>query len=71
MTRDELADYFKVGFDELEAEVAALGEGSVKRRAVRLASIMHRAAEELKELAVDEELIQPFSGGEEKPPEGP
>lgn len=68
MTKDELADYLKVGLDELHAHIDAEPEGQRKRRANRLAKIAHHALDELKELAQGDGLIQPLSGGEEKPP---
>lgn len=69
MTHDELADAFKANLDELHEKIDALAAGPTKRRASRLASIMHRAAEELKELAETDGMIQPFSGGDsDKPP---
>lgn len=64
MTDDQLADYFKAGFDQLHARIDAQPDGPRKRRAQRLVRIMHGAANELKDLAVDGGMIQPFSGGD-------
>lgn len=66
MTDDELANYFKVGFDALHARVDEEPEGYRKRRATQLVDRMHAAANELKHLAADGGLIQPMSGGEPK-----
>lgn len=71
MTDEELAAAFGINIAELHAKIEALPDGATKRRAKRLASILHRAAEELAELAADDGMIRPFSGGEPKPPEGP
>lgn len=71
MTDQELAERFGIDITELHTKIEALPDGATKRRARRLASILHRAAEELAELATGEGMITPFSGGEEKPPEGP
>jgi len=67
MTKDELADYLKVGIDELHSHIDAEPEGQRKRRATRLAKIAHHALDELRELARDDDLIMPMSGGEPKP----
>lgn len=68
MTNQELVDAFAANISELHAKIEALPEGATKRRAGRLASILHRAAEELAELASDDGMIQPFSGGDPKGP---
>ncbi len=69
MTDEDLAQRFGIDIAELHAKIEALPDGETKRRARRLASILHRAAEELADLAAGGGMIQPFSGGEEKPPE--
>lgn len=68
MTDQELAQAFDANLTELHRKVDALPPGLVKRRSTRLASIMHRAAEELRDLALEDGMIQPFSGGTPKPP---
>lgn len=69
MTHDELAQAFDENIKELHGKIDALAAGPTKRRASRLASILHRAAEELKDLAETDGMIQPFSGGDPKPEE--
>lgn len=66
MTAAELLDRFNIDIKELHAKVEALPDDATKRRAGRLASILHRAAEELAELAANAGMVQPFSGGEPK-----
>lgn len=68
MTDDELADALAANMAELHDKIEALADGPVKRRATRLARIAHAALDDLKELAGDEGVIQPFSGGDPKPP---
>lgn len=65
-TPDELADRFKADFDDLHAMIEAEPEGQIKRKANRLARVAHGALDALKDLAVDDDRIQPFSGGEPK-----
>ncbi len=71
MTDDELADAFKANLDELHAKVAALPDGAAKSHFEAWASVAHRALGRIKRRAVDETLIQPFSGGpdDDKPDE--
>lgn len=73
MTDQELADRFGIDIAELHAKVEALPDGQTKRRAKRLASILHRAAEEIADIGSGNGMIQPFSGGDPKPddPNGP
>lgn len=71
MTRDELADAFAINIRELHAQVDALPDDATRRRARLQVHILHRAADELRTLAVTTGLIQPLSGGEPKPSEGP
>lgn len=68
MTRDELAQVFDDAIKELHSHVDDLPDGATKRRAKRLTSILHRAAEELAELAQDSGMIQPFDGTNKPPP---
>ena len=67
MTRDELADYFKVGVDALHAHVDALPPGPAKTRHARRAAVLHALLDNIKGDAVDDGLIQPMSGGGPKP----
>jgi len=67
MTRDELADHFKAGFDALDSEIENWPDGAAKRRVARLARIAHGAMNEIKAFAVDEGAIEPYSGGDPKP----
>lgn len=69
MTNDELADAFRDLFDQLHGKIDALPDGGLKHRADALAGVAHRALEKLKAHAVDEGVVQPFSGGD--PKEGP
>ena len=69
MSNDELADAFRDLFDQLHAKIDAHPEGPLKNRAEALAGVAHRALERLKKHAVDDGVIQPMSGGEEKPQE--
>ena len=68
MTHDELADYFKVGFDELHAKVDAMEDGPFKRKLERRVDAFHAAADWVRNQCADEGLIQPFSGGDPKTP---
>lgn len=70
MTDDELANYFRAGFTELEARIDARPASNTRRRARRLVSIAHRAMDELKDLAVDDGAISTLSGGDPKPDNG-
>lgn len=67
LSNDELADTIKAIFDELHARHDALPAGSLKTRGGRLLRVAHGAFESLKDQCVDEEMIQPFSGGDPKP----
>lgn len=69
MDNDALADAFRNLFDQLHAKIDALPDGALKNRGEALAGVAHRALERLKKHAVDEGVVQPFSGGEEKPEE--
>jgi len=71
MTNDELADAFHANITELHEKIAALPDGSRKRRFNRLANVAHGALEQLQEEALNADMIQPFSGGGDKPPPGP
>lgn len=71
MDNDALADLFRDGILELHAKIAELPDGSFKRRMSRLANIAHGALETIQEGALDQGMIQPFSGGDPKPPTGP
>lgn len=68
MTNDELANAFAANLTELHVKIAELPEGSRKRRFNRLARVAHGALEQLQEEAIDSDMIQPFSGGDPKPP---
>jgi hypothetical protein len=70
MNSDELADAFRDLFDQLHAKIEAHPAGPLKHRAEVLANVAHRALERLKKHAVDDGIVQPFSGGEEKPDNG-
>lgn len=67
LSDDDLADAFRNLFDQLHAKIEARAEGPLKNRAEALAGVAHRALERLKKYAVDDGVIQPMSGGEEKP----
>lgn len=71
LSNDELADVVKDVFDELHARHDALSPSGFKTRSGRLLRVAHGAFESIKDHCVDEEMIQPFSGGDPKPPEGP
>ena len=71
MDDDELANAFAANLAQLHAKIAALGAGSLKRRLDRLAKVAHGALEQLQEEAMNAGMIQPYSGGDPKPPEGP
>lgn len=68
MTRDELADYLKAGMDEYHAHVDAMPDGPQKTRYIRRGKLLHAAMDAIKGDAVDDGLIQPFSGGDPKMP---
>jgi len=67
MDNDALATQFRALMDDLHARIAALEEGAVKARALRLANVAHGALEALRDHAADNGLVQPFSGGDPKP----
>lgn len=67
MTNDELADYFKAGFDELDAKLDALADGVIKRKAQRMTDAAHTALDAVRELFVVDGTISPMSGGGDKP----
>jgi hypothetical protein len=69
LTDDEFADAGKAWVDELHVRANGRPESPAKRRGQRLAKAIHALLFALKAHAVDEEIIQPFSGGEEKPEE--
>lgn len=66
MTHDELADAMERLLKEVHRHVDELTDQTLKAKAHRLAQLMHGAAEALRELAVDHNLIQPKSGGDPK-----
>lgn len=68
MSNDDLANAFAANLAELHAKIEALADGSFKRKLGRLARVAHGALEQIQEEAINGDLIQPFSGGEEKPP---
>lgn len=68
MTRDELADAGKDFIDALHTEVDNLPAGAQKTRYQRRLKVLHAAMDAFKADAVDDELIQPFSGGDPKVP---
>ena len=68
MTHDELAEAYKALIDETHEKVDAVQNPAVRAKAKRLLGLLHGAADALKELAVDQGLVQPFSGGDPKPP---
>lgn len=71
MTRDEIVGAFRAAFDALDAEITAVPDGPMKIRAEAYTEVAHRALERLRKLAVDDGMIQPLSGGGDKPPGGP
>lgn len=69
MNPDELADALKDWLDQAESTAQAWPDEAVGRRALGLLKAMHSLANVLKRDLVDAGVIQPFSGGEEKPDE--
>lgn len=63
MTNDELADHFKVGFDELHAKIDAADESPRQEVFRVLANVAHRALDKLREKAAIDGIIVPQSGG--------
>lgn len=67
MTNDELADYFKAGFDELDAKFDALPDSQRKTRAQKLTNSAHIALGIVRDMFVDDGMVHPDSGGGDKP----
>lgn len=74
MTKDELADYFKVGFDNLHVFVDALPEGPLKEKFVARTNAFHEVANRYRDFCVARGEISIESGGDpnkDEPPAGP
>ncbi len=67
-TDDQLADVTKALVDEIEGRIAALPTGALKTAASLHMAKAHKQLNKVRELTVDEGLIQPFSGGTPKGP---
>lgn len=67
MTEDQLADDFKRCMDELHAHIEMLPSGPLKTRFRRRAKVAHAILDEMRQEALEADLIQPMSGGEPKP----
>ncbi len=67
-SNDELADHGKAFVDEVEARIEALPTGALKTAASLHMAKAHKQLNKVRELTVDEGLIQPFSGGTPKGP---
>lgn len=65
-TNDDLADVAGDLIREVHARAEALTDTVPNRRKKRLARLLHAAADALKRDCVDDEVIQPFSGGSDK-----
>lgn len=66
MSNDQLAQAFRTLLDDLHARIAALADGPVKARAIRLAAVAHGALEALRDHLADGGQVQPDSGGDPK-----
>lgn len=64
LSRDELADAGAAFITEVEARIAALPVGSLKRSANRHADRAHYHLQQIKLLASDDGMISPMSGGD-------
>lgn len=67
-SNDELAEAFGELMIDLHARIDALADGQMKTRAQRLANVAHGSLEALREHLADGGQVQPFSGGDPKPP---
>lgn len=67
LTDDQLADAQKALLDETESRVAARPDGPGKNRLERPLHVAHVALDMFKKELVDQEIIQPYSGGDPKP----
>lgn len=71
MTNDDVVSEFTALVTEMHARIDALGDGPVKTRAQRLAAVAHGALEALQDHLAQSGFVQPFSGGDPKPPPPP
>ena len=69
MTDQEIAEGFRDLFAAAHASADAKSEGPGRTRGRRLVAVAHAAANALYHHALDEGLIEPFSGGDVKPDE--
>lgn len=69
LSNDELADVARDLFDELHRRVNAQPPGAFRNGAARRLMVAHRGMDLLREFVRDGGMIQPMSGGEEKPDE--
>jgi len=67
MTNDEIADGFKALFDAAHENADALPDGPEKSRTLALLNAFHAVGNVFHRHALDNELIQPMSGGDIKP----
>lgn len=68
MTHDELAEQGGAWIRAVEAAVEALDDGPAKTRLRRHARLVHQQLELMRDIAAEGSLVQPFSGGDPKPP---
>lgn len=68
MTNDDVANEVGALLTEIEARIDALPDGVVKTRTQRLAAVAHGALGNLRDHLADNDLVEPFSGGDPKPP---
>lgn len=68
MSNEELAAAFLALLTDLHARIDALEDGPLKTHLRRRVFIAHAALEDLHSAATDGGIVQPFSGGDPKPP---
>lgn len=69
MTNDDVVSEFTALVTEMHARIDALGDGPVKTRAQRLATVAHGALEALQDHLAQGGFVQPLDGTNKPPPQ--
>lgn len=68
MDPDAIAESFREPLANAHAFLDGMEDGPVKTRSQRLLNVAHQALEAVRDHLADNGIVQPFSGGDPKPP---
>lgn len=71
MTPDEIAESFREPLANLHDAIEALPDGQMKTKAQHKLALAHEALTRLRDHFAESGVVQPFSGGDPKPPPPP